>query len=144
MLRHCWAATKKMKHKIDYSISGELLPDELGELLNAAFETEYTPRELSRIIAGSTAYVTARHSDVLVGFGRILSDGATIAYINYMAVSRNYQRKGIGQHILKLLIDVAGDVNSIYLYTNTADSLYLRNGFQPSEKRLYVFRRPAK
>jgi len=132
-----------MKHKIDYSISEELLPDELGELLNPVFDTIYTPRELSRIIVGSTAYVTARYSGVLVGFGRILTDGATIAYINFMAVNRKYQRKGIGQHILKLLIDVANNVNSIYLYTNTADSLYLRNGFQPSEKRLYVFRRPA-
>jgi len=133
-----------MKHKIDYSISGELLPDELGELLNTVFETKYTPRELSRIIVGSTAYVTARHCGVLVGFGRILSDGATIAYINYMAVNRKYQRQGIGQHLLKLLVDVAGDVNSVFLYTNTADSFYLRNGFQPSEKRLYVSRRPAK
>ena len=133
-----------MKTKIDYSISGELLPNELGELLSTVFETKYTPRELSRIIVGSTSYVTARDCGVLVGFGRILSDGATIAYINYMAVNRKYQRKGIGQHILKLLVDVAGDINSIFLYTNTADSLYLRNGFQPSEKRLYVFRTPAK
>jgi len=133
-----------MKPKIHYSISGELLSGELGELLNAVFENTYSTRELSGIIAGSTAYVTARHADVLVGFGRILSDGATIAYINYMAVNRKYQRQGIGQHILKLLIEVAGDINSIYLYTNTADSLYLRNGFQPSEKRLYVFRSPAK
>ena len=133
-----------MKHKIDYSISGELLPGELGELLSTVFDTIFTTRELSRIIAGSTAYVTARHSGILVGFGRILSDGATMAYINYMAVNQKYQRQGIGQHILKLLVDVAGDINSIFLYTNTADSLYLRNGFQPSEKRLYVLRTPAK
>ena len=133
-----------MKHKIDYTISGELLPGELGELLSTVFDTIFTPRELSRIIAGSTAYVTARHSGILVGFGRILSDGATIAYINYMAVNQKYQRQGIGQHILKFLVDVAGDINSIFLYTNTADSLYLRNGFQPSEKRLYVLRTPAK
>ena len=37
-----------------------------------------------------------------------------------------------------------GDVSSTYLYTNTADSLYMRNGFQPSEKRLYVYRLQAK
>ena len=133
-----------MKHKIHYSISEELHPGELGNLLNTVFATVFTLRELSSIIAGSTAYVTARHSGVFVGFGRILSDGATIAYINFMAVNPKYQRQGIGQHILKLLVEVAGDVNSIFLYTNTADSLYLRNGFQPSEKRLYVLHTPAK
>jgi hypothetical protein len=50
---------------------------------------------------------------------------------------------GIGQHVLKLLVDAAGEVRSIYLYTNTADSLYLRHGFQPSVKRLYVYPRTA-
>ena len=133
-----------MKQKIYYSISGELLPGELGELLNSTFAITYTPKQLSQIIAGSTAYVTARHTGVLVGFGRILSDGVTMAYINFMSVHSKYQRQGIGQHILKLLVDTAGDVESIYLYTNTADSLYLRNGFQPSEKRLYIFRSSAK
>jgi len=147
LMQHWWAKKHEMKSEIHYSISGELLPDELGELLNAvdlASAVTYTPKRLAQIIAGSTAYVTARHSGILVGFGRLLSDGATIAYINDMSVHQEYQRQGIGQRILELLIHAAGDVNSIYLYTNTADSLYLSNGFQPSEKRLYVFRLPAK
>jgi len=136
-----------MKSEIDYSVSGELLPDELGELLDLVdlpLAISYTPKELAQLIAGSTAYVTARHSGDLVGFGRILSDGAATAYINDMSVHPKYQRQGIGQRILELLMHVAGDVSSIYLYTNTADSLYIRNGFQPSEKRLYVYRLQAK
>ena len=136
-----------MKREIDFSVSGELLPDELGELLDLVdlpLAISYTPKELAQLIAGSTAYVTARHSGNLVGFGRILSDGAAIAYINDMSVHPKYQRQGIGQHILELLMHAVGDVSSIYLYTNTADSLYLRNGFQPSEKRLYVYRLQAR
>ena len=75
---------------------------------------------------------------------RVISDGAATAYINDMAVHPRYQRQGIGQRILELLMHAVGDVSSIYLYTNTADSLYLRNGFQLSEKRLYVYRLQAK
>jgi len=136
-----------MTREIDFSVSGELLPDELGELLDLVdlpLAISYTPKELAQLIAGSTAYVTARHSGNLVGFGRILSDGAAIAYINDMSVHPKYQRQGIGQHILELLMHAVGDVSSIYLYTNTADSLYLRNGFQLSEKRLYVYRLQAR
>ena len=96
--------------------------------------------KLDRIISGSTAYVTARDSGKLVGYGRIITDGATLAYINNMAVNPNYQRQGIGQTILETLIKIAKKVTSIYLYTNTADALYIRNGFQLSEKRLYVLR----
>jgi N-acetylglutamate synthase-like GNAT family acetyltransferase len=136
-----------MNSEITFSVSGELLPDELGELLDLVdlpLSISHTPKELAQIIAGSSAYVTARHSGNLVGFGRILSDGAAAAYINDMSVHPKYQRQGIGQHILELLMHAVGDVSSIYLYTNTADSLYLRNGFQPSEKRLYVYRLQAK
>ena len=131
-----------MEKVIDYVISGALLPGELGKLLDSVFSTNFTPNELSSIIQGSSDYVTARHDSELVGFGRLLSDGGTMAYINYMAVSPQYQRQGIGQQVLKLLVEAAGAVHSIFLYTNTADSLYLRNGFQPSEKRLYVMHNP--
>ena len=132
-----------MEKGIEYSISGVLLPDELGELLDAVFATNFTHSEHLAIIHGSTAYVTARHGVDLVGFGRLLSDGATIAYINYMAVTPKFQNQGIGQHILKLLVEAAGTLHSIFLYTNTADALYLRNGFRLSEKRLYVMHDPA-
>ena len=132
-----------MEKEIDYAISGTLQPDELGGLLGTVFSDNFTTEELSSIIHGSTDYVTARHGAELVGFGRLLSDGATMAYINFMAVNPQYQRQGIGQQVLKLLVEAAGTVNSIFLYTNTADSLYLRNGFQPSEKRLYVMHNPA-
>ena len=133
-----------MEKEIDYEISGALLPGELGKLLDSVFSTNFTPSELSSIIHGSSDYVTARHGAELVGFGRLLSDGATIAYINYMAVTPKFQNQGIGQQVLKLLVEAAGAVHSIFLYTNTADSLYLRNGFHPSEKRLYVMHNPAK
>ena len=133
-----------MEKVIEYSISGVLLPGELGELLDSVFSSNFSTSELSSIIHGSTDFVTARHGLDLVGFGRLLSDGGTMAYINYMAVAPEYQRQGIGQQILKLLVEAAGSLHSIFLYTNTADSLYLRNGFQLSEKRLYVMHNPAK
>ena len=130
-----------MTSTIQYTLSGPLTPEELAPLLESAGMRSYTPEKLSQVIAGSSRYVTARDDGALIGFGRILSDGATLAYINSMAVNPDYRGHGIGQAILDRLIDAAGDVSSIFLYTNTADSLYLRNGFQASEKRLYVRRR---
>lgn len=130
-----------MNPTIEYAVSGDLHSAELGDLLNSASRSVYSQRELTQIISGSTAYVTARDAGKLVGFGRMLSDGAVLAYINNMAVSPTHQGQGIGQTVLNALVDAAGDVKSIYLYTDTADALYLRNDFQRSEKRLYVRRR---
>ena len=129
-----------MNSNIQYAISGELHSEELGQLLQSVNMSAYSGEKRDRIISGSTAYVTARDSGKLVGFGRILTDGATLAYINNMVVNPNYQRQGIGQTILETLIKLAKNVTSIYLYTNTADALYIRKGFQRSEKRLYVLR----
>ena len=130
-----------MHSEILYSIGGSLQPEELGKLLLAAADSRYSASELESIIAKSTAYVTARDSGKLVGFGRLLSDGAVISYINNMAVSPQYQRQGIGRAILERLIETAGNVKSIFLYSDTADLFYLNHGFELSEKRLYVRRR---
>jgi N-acetylglutamate synthase-like GNAT family acetyltransferase len=127
--------------EIDYSVGGKLQPQELGELLLAAAGSRYSPSELDAIIAKSTTYVTARDSGKLVGFGRLLSDGVVIAYINNMAVSPEYQQRGIGKAILDRLVETAGNVKSIFLYSDTADQFYVNNGFERSEKRLYVRRR---
>jgi ribosomal protein S18 acetylase RimI-like enzyme len=127
-----------MNPDIQFTESGQLQPEELGDLLRAVGMGPYSADMLERVIAGSTRYVTARDGGKLVGFGRVLSDLATLAYINNMAVRPEYQRQGIGQRILELLLQMVEQVRSVYLYTNTADALYLRNGFRLSEKRLYI------
>jgi N-acetylglutamate synthase-like GNAT family acetyltransferase len=58
-----------------------------------------------------------------------------------MAVDPGYRRKGIGRSILQKLLEASGDVDRVFLYTNTADAFYLRNGFKSSEKRLYLYHR---
>ena len=132
----------RIARKIDYAVSGVLEPTELGALLHAAAGSSYSVAELEKIITYSTAYVTARDGERLVGFGRLLSDGAVIAYLNNLAVHPACQGLGIGKTILAALIESAGNVRSIFLYTDTADALYLREGFRRSEKRLYV-RKPG-
>jgi N-acetylglutamate synthase-like GNAT family acetyltransferase len=127
-----------MQSQYQLSVSGALQPDELKNLLQAAGLNVYTLETTAGVITGSSAYVTVRDGPKLIGFGRLLTDGASIAYINNMAVEPAYQNQGIGQQILENLLRIAGNVNQIFLYTNTADRLYLRYGFQLSEKRLYV------
>jgi N-acetylglutamate synthase-like GNAT family acetyltransferase len=130
-----------MPTSIQYSTRGELSSKELGPLLRITDMGDYSDEKLQGIISGSTTYVTVRDHGTLVGFGRMFTDHATLAYINNMAVHPEYQRQGIGTRILDLLFRAAGDVNSIFLYTKTADSLYLRLGFEASDKRLYIFHR---
>lgn len=125
---------------IEYAVSATLEPAELGALLHIAAGSIYSLAELENVITHSTAYVTARDDERLVGFGRLFSDGAIIAYLNNLAVHPDYQGRGIGKAILAALIETAGNVRSIFLYTDTADALYQREGFRCSDKRLYVLK----
>ncbi len=131
-----------MTDSIQYILNGPFEPEEIQSLINSAGLTKIRP--LSRLVgmvAGSDAYVTALAGGKLIGFGRLLTDYHSIAYINYMVVDPACQRKGVGQAILKKLIEASGDVERVFLYTDTADAFYMRHGFHPSEKRLYLYRK---
>ena len=131
-----------MTDSIQYIVNGAFMPEEIQSLINSSGLTKTEP--LSKIVGmvtGSDAYVLARAGGALIGFGRLLTDYHSIAYINYMVVDPAYQRKGIGQAILNRLVEASGDAERVFLYTDTADAFYLRHGFTPSEKRLYVYRK---
>lgn len=78
---------------------------ELVELYDAVGWTTYTtdPDVLEAAIDGSDHVVTARYSDDLLGLARVISDGATIAYLQDVLVRPELQREGVG----KALVDAA-------------------------------------
>ena len=77
--------------------------DELQELYGAVGWSVYTrdPSVLRRGIERSTRVVTTRDSGKLVGLARVLSDGATIAYLQDVLVHPKAQRSGVGQRLVE-------------------------------------------
>jgi hypothetical protein len=63
-------------------------------------------------ISGSTAYITDRDGNKLIGFGRLLTDYHDIAYINYMAVDPNYPSKIFQPYGLSLLHFPCGGISA--------------------------------
>ena len=61
-----------MNPDIQFTESGQLHQEELGDLLRAVGMGPYSADMLEGVIAGSTGYVTARDGGKLVGFGRVL------------------------------------------------------------------------
>ncbi len=72
---------------------------------------QLTPDELTQAVSNSQFTVTAYDGNRLVGFGRLVSDGILHAMIYEMIVRPDYQRKGIGAEILKMLIDKCKEKN---------------------------------
>jgi RimJ/RimL family protein N-acetyltransferase/GNAT superfamily N-acetyltransferase len=78
----------------------------LGEALalyGAVGWTAYTedPQSLGRALTGSTRVVTAREGRRLRGLARVLSDGASIAYLQDVLVDPDARRRGLGRLLVR-------------------------------------------
>ncbi|WP_238348213.1 GNAT family N-acetyltransferase [Ornithinimicrobium pratense] len=92
-------------HEIVITADDRPSREELIGLYDAVGWTTYTtdPEVLEAAVDGSTHVVTARYSEDLLGLARVISDGATIAYLQDVLVRPELQREGVG----KALVDAA-------------------------------------
>jgi GNAT superfamily N-acetyltransferase len=96
-------------------------------------------------ITNSWYTISAYDGEKLVGFVRVISDGIYQCYIGDMIVEPDYQRRGIGSQILKLLLDKCKLEGMVWVQLTSAigkaefyhlpkeDSLFKRmKGFSPA------------
>lgn len=101
--------------------AGERLDrDELVELYGSVGWTNYTrdPELLERAVAGSSRVVTARSNGALLGLARIISDGATIAYLQDVLVRPEARRRGIGRRLVDTAFEPYAQVRQHVLITD--------------------------
>ena len=81
--------------------------DALVTLYEAVGWAAYTrhPERLERAVRGSTWVMSAWRQGRLVGLIRVLSDDATIAYIQDILVHPESQRQGVGRELLQAALD---------------------------------------
>lgn len=93
--------------------------EEAVALYRAVGWTAYTddPASLERGLAGSTHVVTARRDGELVGLARVVSDGATIAYLQDVLVRPGQQRAGLGRTLVEAALAPVADVRQTVLLT---------------------------
>jgi nitroimidazol reductase NimA-like FMN-containing flavoprotein (pyridoxamine 5'-phosphate oxidase superfamily)/GNAT superfamily N-acetyltransferase len=116
---------------------------EAAALLAGEYWNEDTERaRIEGAMRGSSAVVGARAPDgAIVAVARALSDGARSAWVGDVCVSREWRGRGVGQAVVRLLLDhpsVRG-ADRIRLNTRDAQSLYTRFGFvdAAAERRTY-------
>lgn len=94
---------------------------------------DHSERLISRLIAGSHCFVIATEDERIVGMGRVISDGASDAYIQDLTVRRDRRKQGIGQFILRTLLERINNdgIRWIALIAEPgSDNLYRRAGFR--------------
>ena len=102
--------------------------------LTTGWNAEYnlSPLEFHKAVCGSYYTLSGWDSDLLVGFGRVVSDGMLHGMIYEMIVHPDYQKRGVGSRILKGLLDKcrSDGIREIQLFcAEGKEQFYLKHGF---------------
>jgi GNAT superfamily N-acetyltransferase len=82
------------------------------ELYRAVGWSRYAddPELLRSAIDGSTNVVSARCGSDLVGLARVVSDGASVAYLQDVLVHPHWTRRGVGRRLVVAVLEPFGHV----------------------------------
>lgn len=100
------------------------MQDELVALYDSVGWSAYTrhPARLAAAVSASLAAVTARQDGRLIGLARLVGDGQTIAYLQDILITPDYQRHGIGRELFERVFAPFSDVRQKVLITNDEPS----------------------
>lgn len=109
------------------------LATQAGDLLAPEYwNTELTPAEIAAAHRGSPAWVAAVDADgALVATARAISDRTKRAWVYDVCVARAHRGRGLGKHVVALLLDhpAVRAARSVWLSTRDAQGLYAGFGF---------------
>jgi ribosomal protein S18 acetylase RimI-like enzyme/nitroimidazol reductase NimA-like FMN-containing flavoprotein (pyridoxamine 5'-phosphate oxidase superfamily) len=124
----------------------ELGPEDVQaavDLLENQYWTQGATREaLAKAQLGASAWLGARdEAGRLVATARANSDGARHAYVADVAVAAEHRGQGLGEALVRLLLDhpAVRGAALVRLATADAQSFYERFGFEPEEQIQFPF-----
>jgi GNAT superfamily N-acetyltransferase len=123
---------------ISYQLEAEISIKEFQSILEESGLARRRPMDdlnlLERMISGSNLLVTARAEGQLVGLLRGISDHCYRSFIADLAVSQDFQRKGIGRQLLKVAREQAPEARLILFSAEDAFPFYEKLGFHLHER----------
>jgi ribosomal protein S18 acetylase RimI-like enzyme len=107
-------------HEVVVEAASAFERNELVALYQSVGWTAYTdhPASLEAAVRGSSRVVPARRHGRLVGLARVISDGASICYLQDVLVHPDEQRNGIGRRLLLAALDPYATIRQKVLLTD--------------------------
>ena len=98
-------------------------------------------QEIKKMVQGSNIIVTVWCDQDLAGFGRATTDGIFRAVLWDLVVEKQYQRKGLGNIILKSLLEhrLISTVEKVYVMTTHCEDFYKNNNFECNNKQKLMY-----
>jgi N-acetylglutamate synthase-like GNAT family acetyltransferase len=116
--------------------------EQLQELFNlsAFWAQDRTIKDLETVISNSNPVVTVWDGGKLIGFARANSDGIYRATIWDVVIHQDYQGRGLGAELIKIMLShpLLAKVERIYLMTTHQQKFYQRMGFVENQSTTMV------
>ena len=121
---------------IQYRSGRQISSDGVLELYRAVgWSAAEKPRDLYSALLGSHSLVTAHAGPRLVGLGNAISDGHLVVYYPHLIVHPDYQVRGIGTQLMRMLMArYQGFHQHILVADGNAVEFYRRCGFTRAGK----------
>jgi ribosomal protein S18 acetylase RimI-like enzyme len=111
----------------------------VSEILRNAGMKYYSGEIHRRAFNNSFTTIFAFDGDMLVGFGRAISDGEYQAAIYDVAVIPEYQKKGIGRMIIRSIMERIPGCNFILYSSPDKEKFYEKLGFRRMKTGMALF-----
>jgi GNAT superfamily N-acetyltransferase len=118
---------------------------ELEALYRAAPLGNKTAKDLETVFSSSRFRCFAHEHGKLVAAGRALADGADVSYICDVAVLPSHQGTGLGQEVVKRLVQLSAGHKKMILYSVPGKEGFSRKlGFLRMLTAMAIFENPSK
>ncbi|AYV69681.1 GNAT family N-acetyltransferase [Niallia circulans] len=131
-------------NQISYKVNESIKAEELSEV----FKTSGIKRpsddlnRLQQMIDNSNVLITAWYNNQLIGVARAITDYCYCCYLSDLAVNKNYQNRGIGKELVRLLKEHNGDEVALLLLSSPiAMEYYPKIGFEKIENGFKIPRK---
>ena len=126
---------------IGYRDTKDLNENDLKDLfLSINWSSGHYPEKLALAMKNSGSVFTAWDGDRLIGLINALDDGIMTAYVHYLLVDPDYQGKGVGKELVRLISEKYKDYLRIVLIAYDKEiEFYKHCGFEVGEEKTPMF-----
>ena len=133
-----WGPGEKMEISYSTSCSG-IDWHQVREILNTVGMGHHSVQVHQKAFEASHTTIFACSGDQLVGFGRAISDGQYQAAIYDCAILPEFQGRGIGSEIIRLIVDQLNHCNFILYASPGREGFYEQHGFARMKTGMALF-----
>ena len=126
---------------IRYETTHDFSPDSLRDLfLSVEWSSGHFPEKLCAAMRNYETVVSAYDGERLVGLVCAMDDGVMTAYVHYLLVNPEYQKKGIGRRLVEDIKEKYRDFLRIVVVAYNAEAhFYEACGFKKAQDASPMF-----